>query len=79
MRWIRTHAGSKCHAVLRAATTTLCGIHFDHVGGIVTPGADDRCNNCDAEWRKRGRASGPKRGRRKVGGYKAPFSIKDWE
>lgn len=59
MKWVRTAEGRKAHALCHGAERTLCHIAVEHVTGIVsTPSVDDkleRCAECDAEWRHRGR------------------------
>lgn len=81
MKWIRTTFGSHSHAIAhRGDTTTLCGIHLEHVRAIVVPGVSDRCENCDGEWRRRGRECKPRRSRgprREV--YVNRFTFSDWE
>jgi hypothetical protein len=83
MKWIRTRNGEKAHAVSRKASTTLCGIALsEHAAAIVTPGIEDRCDNCDREWRERGKKTQPKKRqktteRRSV--YLNRFTYRDWE
>jgi hypothetical protein len=55
MRWVQTTKGEKAHVVVTGAKETLCGIGFEHVVAIVSPGPDDRCGNCDKWWREIGR------------------------
>jgi hypothetical protein len=83
MKWIRTTNGDKVHAVMhRHDNKTVCGIALEHAGSIVIAGWDDRCQNCDHEWRRRGKANRPK-GRdqpvdpRNV--YRPRFTFRDWE
>lgn len=56
MRWVRTENGERAHAVFHEHDkTTVCGIALSAVAAIVTPGPDDRCGNCDKEWRRAAR------------------------
>jgi zinc finger protein len=82
MRWIRTTHGDRAHAVAFRNSDTLCGIPLNpHAVEIITlgPCESDRCANCDAEWRKRGRRNRPKRRARDLTTYRPRHSIDDWE
>jgi hypothetical protein len=80
VKWIRTRNGDKAHAVsTHHAQTTLCGIQFKHIAAIVLPGPDDRCGNCDAQWRQRAKKERPKRKKRTKDVYAPRFTFKDWE
>jgi hypothetical protein len=80
MKWIRTTLGAAAHAIASTGErTTLCGIHFDHVRAIVRPGLTDRCENCDREWRRKGRKCRPKRSRARREVYLERYTYRDWE
>ncbi len=80
MQWIQTHNGEKAHAVCRKAKTTICGIDLsEHADAIVVPGVEDRCDNCDREWRMLGKKTRPKQQQRKQPAYVNKFSFRDWE
>ena len=57
MKWIRLPHGDKAHAVV--AGETLCGLGLVNAVIVPAPGFEDRCGNCDNEWRRRGRAARP--------------------
>jgi hypothetical protein len=81
MKWIRTHHGDKAHAVSsHDSATTMCGIPIRYAAAIVAPGFDDRCGNCDKEWRRKAKAERPKRQkRRSKDTYLPRFTFRDWE
>jgi len=86
MRWIRTAAGDKAHIVFNRHDRTACGIRIVHAAAIVRPSADDRCANCDHEWREHGakkRRELEDRERQiraaEADVYEPRFSFKDWE
>jgi hypothetical protein len=55
MRWIQI--GDHAHAVMRNNKgLTLCRLEIARAKSIVvSPPFEERCGNCDKEWRKRGR------------------------
>jgi hypothetical protein len=80
MRWIRTPAGDQAHAVPRAFTNrTLCGLFIEGAAIAAAPGFENRCLNCDREWRRMGRtgSSRPKPNPRVE--YKPKHKFTDWE
>jgi len=55
LKWIRTIAGEKAHAVFRAGDKkTACGIRLTNAARILAPPVIDRCDNCDRKWREVG-------------------------
>ena len=82
MKWIHTAIdGQKCHAVLtRHGGKTLCGLPLDGATIAPAPGFENRCGNCDAEWRERGRHQRKKtRPVSRKEEYRPRFTFKDWE
>lgn len=78
MRWIVTTVGDKAHIV--GEGQTLCGIKLAHARGIVTPGVDDRCENCDHLWRREGKIM-IRQAERKPNKliYRHRFKFNDWD
>ena len=56
MNWGRSRYGGKYHAM--NSNGSLCGVAV-HVVTTITPHFDHRCDNCDKEWRERGREKKP--------------------
>lgn len=82
MRWIATTIGAKAHVVMTGQERTLCGIEVVHARGIVTPGVDDRCENCDHLWRREGKSLirwGKKQKKPTPAVYRPRFRYRDWE
>lgn len=83
MKWIQTTIGVKAHVVLDGEAETLCGIALTHAIGIVVPGPEDRCENCDHLWRKQGRDAirwmKKQQQRKPPSGYRPRFRYRDWE
>jgi hypothetical protein len=79
MKWIHTAIdGQKCHAVLtRHGGKTLCGLPLDGATIAPAPGFENRCGNCDNEWRDRGRRQ--RKARPQNNDYRPRFTFKDWE
>lgn len=81
MRWIQI--GDRAHAVTRKNKgLTLCGLEVVRAKSIlVSPPFEDRCGNCDKEWRKLGRATKAKKKPTPVAPrttYKPRHSFNDW-
>jgi hypothetical protein len=78
MKWVRTTNGDKAHAVLHEHDgDTICGISLKHAATIVIPGPDDRCKNCDNEWRRHGRLARPKKKNKHRVEYVPRFKFQD--
>jgi hypothetical protein len=56
---------------------TLCGLPLEDAVIAKAPGFDDRCGNCDREWRDRGRRQ--RKTRPKSIDYQPRFKFEDWE
>lgn len=56
MNWGRSRYGGKFHAMI--GHETLCGVSV-HVVTTAAPEFENRCGNCDKEWRERGRKLAP--------------------
>jgi hypothetical protein len=78
MRWVKI--GECVHAVVRAhRRQTLCRLDLERTKSIaVAPGFDNRCGNCDIEWRRRGRATKPAPVN-KVTVYRPQYTFADFE
>jgi hypothetical protein len=78
MKWIRTTDGDKAHAIFkRHDDKTVCGIRLRHAATIVSPAEDNRCENCDHEWRRQARKNKPKA--KPSNDYTSRFTFRDWE
>lgn len=77
-RWLRTASGDKWHLIVEGKP--LCGVP---VSTIVVDSGDapheKRCGNCDREWRRRGRATKPRRMvKRDRSVYRPRFKFEDF-
>jgi hypothetical protein len=84
VRWVRLTYGERAHAVLHASPDrTICGMQADGAREVHNPLHEDRCENCDKEWRRRGReartARAPKRKYKQGTTYVPRHKWKDWE
>lgn len=61
MIWVKLSNESKAHAIFKLESKTACGIDFGGDGVKVAALNVERCRNCDAEWRRRGRENKPPR------------------
>jgi len=80
MKWIRTINGDKAHAIFkRGDEKTVCGIRLRHATEIVSPSDENRCGNCDHEWRQQGRKNKPAIPKKSSSLYEPQFIFRDWE
>lgn len=82
MRWVRLPSGDKVHAFVDGET--ICGVPStaETMTDVTDPTWQDRCQNCDNQWRRRGRDAKPTRvpikGNPKVR-YAPRFKFKDFD
>jgi len=74
VRWVTFPKGDRAHAVMETQPgRTICGLLMSGdpvefpsrrrgvAAEVAAPSHDERCENCDKEWRRRGRERRPKK------------------
>jgi hypothetical protein len=79
MKWIRTPLGDQAHAVARDHDgRTICGLFITEATIAAAPGFENRCLNCDREWRRVGRTHRKQKPDPRVE-FKPKHKFTDWE
>lgn len=78
MQWAKLPDGTRAHAIVDGRPLCSCpAVHgYTLIEGDVPH--EDRCGNCDKEWRRRGRATRKRRAPRKpsLASYKPRFTFR---